>query len=123
MSLADILDTVLPVTVEADGALTVSYQGTVASLRTVPIAEGLEVVSLTQMLAWDLPCTPELRERVAAEAARAMFGTVTMSENAPGRADVMLRYNFPAAVEPPALRILVPLVLAGGAETAVTLRD
>jgi hypothetical protein len=33
----------------------------------------------------------------------------------------MLRYNFPAGVDAPALKILVPMVLAGGAEAATTL--
>ena len=40
---------------EDDGALTVHHDGTVASLRVVTIAEGLDMVSLTQILAWDLP--------------------------------------------------------------------
>ena len=119
--LADILGPVLPVTVEDDGALTVTFDGTVASLRTVPIAEGLVIISLTQALAWDLPCTPEFRERVADQANRTMFGTVTLTDQSGGQATVMLRYNFPAAVEAPALRILVPLVLAGGAEVARSL--
>ena len=116
--LAGILGQVLPVTVEDDGALTVTFDGTVASLRTVPIAEGLVIISLTQALAWDLPCTPELRERVADQANRTMFGTVTLTERSSGDATVMLRYNFPAGVDAPALKILVPMVLAGGAQVA-----
>lgn len=114
--LADVLGQVLEVEVEADGALTVRHDGTVAALRTLPIAESLEIISLTQVLAWDLLCTSELRQRVAQEASRAMFGTVTMNEDSVGRATVMLRYNFPAGVAAPALQILVPIVLDGGAE-------
>ncbi|MCW1957039.1 MAG: hypothetical protein KIH64_000535 [Mycobacterium sp.] len=114
--LADVLGQVLEVEVEADGALTVRHDGTVAALRTLPIAESLEIISLTQVLAWDLLCTSELRQRVAQEASRAMFGTVTMTEDSGGRATVMLRYNFPAGVAAPALQILVPIVLDGGAE-------
>ena len=37
-------------------------------MRTVTIAEGLEMVSLTQMLAWDLPLTAALRAAVAEQA-------------------------------------------------------
>ncbi len=122
MSLADILRQVLPVEVEQDGALLVRHAGTVASLRTVPLAEGLVVIALTQVLAWDVPYTAELRERVAELANSAMFGTVTMTQQPVGYATVMLRYNFPAGVDEPALKILVPMVLAGGAEAAQTLR-
>ena len=56
----------MPVDVEADGALTVRYDPTVASLRTVSIADGIEMISLTQVLAWDLPINADLRKRVAA---------------------------------------------------------
>jgi hypothetical protein len=104
---------------ESDGALTVTVDGLVASLRVVVIAEGLEMVSLTQPLAWDLPLSNEVRDRVAEQAGQVMLGTVTLvgkpaDENV---ADVMLRYNFPAAgLSEDALRTLVLLVLTTGAE-------
>ena len=50
---------VLPVREEDDGALTVHHDDTFASLRVVTIAEDLEMVSLTQILAWDLPLDNE----------------------------------------------------------------
>ena len=119
MSLADILGQVLPVEVEQDGALTVGHAGTVASLRTVRLAEDLEIISLTQVLAWDLPHTPELAAQVADLASSAMFGTVTMVEQPGECATVMLRYNFPAGgLGDVALQTLVLMVLAGGAEAA-----
>ena len=52
---------------EDDGALTVHHDDTFASLRVVTIAEGLEMVSLTQILAWDLPLDNEIRDKVAAD--------------------------------------------------------
>ena len=52
--LADVLGQVMSVDVEDDGALTVRHDDTFASLRMVMIADGLEMISLTQMLAWDL---------------------------------------------------------------------
>jgi hypothetical protein len=117
--LADILGQVLPVQSEDDGALTVRHDGTLASLRTLHIAEGLEIISLNQLLAWDVPSTAELRDRVTAQAAGTMFGTVTLSEDSDGNAEVMLRYNFPAGrLEEPALQTLVLMVLAQGAEVA-----
>ena len=104
---------------ESDGALTVTVDGMVASLRVVVIADGLEMVSLTQPLAWDLPLSNEIRDRVAEQAGLVMLGTVTLVEKlADGRvADVMLRYNFPAAgLSEEALRTLILLVLTTGAE-------
>lgn len=104
---------------ESDGALTVTVDGLVASLRVVVIADGLEMVSLTQPLAWDLPLSNEIRDRVAEQAGLVMLGTVTLVEKLADRrvADVMLRYNFPAAgLSEEALRTLILLVLTTGAE-------
>ncbi len=123
---------------ESDGALTVTVDGMVASLRVVTIAEGLEMVSLTQPLAWDLALNNKIRERVAELAGRTMLGTVALVEKvadgpaAPANgssakstrkpavkkvADVMLRYNFPAAgLTEDALRTLILLVLTTGAD-------
>ena len=101
--IADVLAKVASVEVTGDGALTVRHDGTFASLRTVTIADGLELISLTQALAWDLVPDAELRKSVAAQASRTMLGTVTLVEHPDGgldaeRADVVLRYNFPTSV-------------------------
>ena len=122
MKLADVLGQVLSVQTEDDGALTVRHDGTAASLRTVTIAEGLEMVSLNQVLAWDLPLNAELRKQVAVQANTTMLGTVTIAERPGKRADVMLRYNFPAGgLDDRALQTLVLMVLAAGAGVARTL--
>lgn len=117
MDLADVLGQVMSVETDEDGALTVRHDGTVASLRLVTIADGLEMVSLTQVLAWDLPSNAELRKVVAAQAHKTMLGTVTLVEQSGRRADVMLRYNFPVGeLGDRALQTLVLMVLAGGTE-------
>jgi len=123
MSLADVLGQVMSVEVTDDDALTVQHDGTFASLRTVTIADGLELVSLTQALAWDLMIDAGLRKTVAAQAAKTMLGTVTLVEHPDGgvddaeRADVVLRYNFPfAGLDDQALQALVLMVLAAGAD-------
>jgi len=122
MSLADVLGQVMSVDVEDDGALTVRHDDTFASLRTVTIADGLELISLTQVLAWDLAPDAELRKIVAAQASKTMLGTVTLVEHptaggAQQRADVVLRYNFPAGgLDDQALRTLVMMILATGAD-------
>jgi hypothetical protein len=128
--LASILGDVLPLEEEADGAVTVRHDGTIASLRVVNIAEGLDLISLTQILAWDLPLTKKLSEQVAKQARDSNFGSVTLIEkinekavqrnsgkSASKTADVMLRYNFPGAgLADDALRTLILLVLDTGAE-------
>jgi hypothetical protein len=117
VELAEVLGQVMPVEIEDDGALTIRHDGTFASLRALEIAEGLELISLNQLLAWDLPCTGELRKHVAALAGTTALGTVTMIERPGEVADVMLRYNFPAGgLDPEALQTLVAVVLTGGAE-------
>ncbi|SBS73941.1 conserved hypothetical protein [uncultured Mycobacterium sp.] len=121
--LAEVLTAVVPVEVEPDGALTVRYEGTFASLRSVTIADDIEMVSVTQVLAWDLPANADLRKRVAALAQSTMLGTVTFVESGK-RGDVMLRYNFPGeGLADTALQTLVLMVLAGGADARRAIVD
>lgn len=106
----------MAVQLEDDGAVTVRHDGTVASLREVTIAEGLDMVSLTQVLAWDLPLDDGLRKRVAEQANTTLLGTVTLIAQPGGIADVMLRYNFPVGgLADQAVQTLVLMVLSGGA--------
>ena len=122
--LAEALTAVIPVEVEPDGALTLRYEGTFASLRTVTIADDIEIISVTQVLAWDLPVNADLRKRVAALAQSTMLGTVTFAEQSGKRGDVMLRYNFPGeGLTEGALQTLVLMVLAGGADARRALVD
>ncbi|OBK72983.1 hypothetical protein [Mycobacterium sp. 1274761.0] len=109
---------------EDDGALTVHYEHTFASLRVVAIAEDLEMVSLTQILAWDLAVDNEIRDKVVGLAHDTVLGTVSLAEHVAGGgvADVTLRYNFPAAgLTDDALRTLIMMVLSAGADVRQTL--
>ncbi|WP_409429001.1 hypothetical protein [Mycobacterium sp. SMC-11] len=122
--LATVLAEVLAVDAEPDGALTVRHDGTLASLRVVPIAQDLELVSLTQVLGWDLPLTKKLRKRAAEQAALSQLGSITLVEKDAASADVMLRYNFPGSgLTDDALRTLVLLVLAKGVDVRDALTD
>lgn len=115
--LAAVLDGAVPVEEEPDGALTVRHASTFASLRVVTIVEDLELVSLTQVLAWDLPLTNKLRGQVASQAHTTLLGSLTLVERTSGVADVMLRYNFPGAgLSDTALRTLILMVLDKGAD-------
>jgi hypothetical protein len=128
--LGSILRAVLTVEDEPDGGLTVHHDGTFASLRVVNIADGLDLVSLTQIVAWNLPLTKKLSDQVAKQAHDSNFGNVTVVEKVADKAaqrnsgkgasktaDVMLRYNFPGAgLADDALRTLILLVLDTGAQ-------
>ena len=128
--LASILREVFAVEEEPDGGLTVRHDGTFASLRVVNIVEDLDLVSLTQIVAWDLPLTKKISDQVAKHARDVNFGSVTTVEKVADKAavrnsgkgaaktaDVMLRYNFPGAgLTDDALRTLILLVLDTGAE-------
>ncbi len=123
MELADrlrtVLDGVLPYEEEDDGALTVHHGHTFASLRAVSIADDLEMVSLTQILAWDLLLDNDIRDKVARLAHDTVLGTVSLAEQVAGAgvADVTLRYNFPAAgLTDDALQTLIMMVLSAGAD-------
>ena len=76
--LAAVLDDILPIQREDDGAVTVHHDETFASLRVVTIAEGLDMVSLTQILAWDLPLDSKTRAKVAKHAHDTLLGTVSL---------------------------------------------
>ena len=121
-----VLSEVLPLDEESDGALTVRHDGTIASLRVVTITDELDLVSLTQVLAWDLVLTKKIRDIVAQQSHSTLLGSVALQEKAaegPAKrnsgkaADVVLRYNFPGnGLNDDALRTLALMVLDKGAE-------
>ncbi len=129
--LLTVLGEVLPVEEEPDGALTVRHAGTIASLRVVTVTEDLDLVSLTQIVAWDLVLTKKIRDKVAEQAANTQLGSVAVVEkasettakrNSGKTADVMLRYNFPGGgLSDDALRTLILMVLDKGADIRSTL--
>ncbi|MGE2731698.1 hypothetical protein ACQI4F_19665 [Mycolicibacterium vaccae] len=122
--LSAILGEILPVTEEDDGALTVKHEETFASVRVVTVAPDLDLVSLTQVLAWDMPLNSRTTATVAKFTQETLLGTVSLVEKV-GAAkngskklgDVLLRYNFPAAgLTDDALRTLLLMVLATGSD-------
>lgn len=107
---------VVTVREEDDGALTVQHDGTLASLRVVPVADDLELISMSQILAWDIPVDRRVRAKVAELSRTTMLGTVAMVE-AKRLGEVLLRYNFPGSgLSDDALRTFVLMVLSTGAE-------
>ncbi len=124
--LLTVLSEVLPVDEESDGALTVHHGGTIASLRVVSITDGLDLVSLTQIVAWDLLLTKKIRDSVTEQSHSMLLGSISMLEkpadpaakrNSSKSADVLLRYNFPGGgLADDALRTLILMVLDKGAD-------
>jgi hypothetical protein len=121
--LKGVLNSVVPVTEEDDGALTVRHDGTLASLRVVSVAEGLELISLSQILAWDVPLDRRIRAKIAEQARNTMLGTVTLIEQK-RIGEVLLRYNFPGAgLTDEALCTLILMVLSTGSDVRRALSE
>ncbi|MBV8346853.1 MAG: hypothetical protein JOZ49_04725 [Mycolicibacterium sp.] len=118
-----VLEGAIPVTEEDDGALTVRHGGTLASLRVVSVADDLDLVSLSQILAWDIPVDRPIRTKIAQYARDTMLGTVVLIEKK-RIGEVLLRYNFPGnGLSDEALRTLILMVLRTGADLRRGLAD
>jgi hypothetical protein len=105
---------------DGDDALGFDYGAVPFALQVVTLTEGLDVVSLTGILAWDLPLADTVRTRVAAAADALQFGSVHLIERGT-EADVVLRYSFPATgLEDSALTTMLLLVLDGAASARGT---
>lgn len=83
------------VRVDDDGALTFQHGEVPGAVQAVRLAEGLTVLSLTCVVAWDLPDSPELAASAAERAGQGLFGTLGVVHTDRGM-DVTLRYAFPA---------------------------
>jgi hypothetical protein len=84
------------VTVDDDGSLTFQHSEVPCAVQAVELVEGLAMLSLTCVVAWDVPDDGELAERIATRAGQGLFGTLGLVRTEHG-ADLMLRYAFPAA--------------------------
>ncbi|MFZ2174716.1 MAG: hypothetical protein WAW17_11910 [Rhodococcus sp. (in: high G+C Gram-positive bacteria)] len=100
-----------------DGSLSFEYAGALCSLSAMTLTDGLDVLSMTCVLAWDRPVSSALHKKVADRNKDLQFGSIAVFAH--GRlADVILRYTFPAAgLEDEALTTMLVLALSG-ADTA-----
>ena len=84
-----------------------------ARCRACELDEGLPVLNLTCVVAWDLPADDDVPTRVAMGAGEGLFGTPRVIRGEHGW-DVTLRYAFPAAgLEEKAMGTLLMLVVGG----------
>ncbi|MEB3367892.1 hypothetical protein [Saccharopolyspora mangrovi] len=98
--------------VDDDGALTFRHSEVPCAVQAMQLAEGLTVLSLTCVVAWDLPPGEELAQSVAERAGQGLFGTLGVVRTERGM-DVTLRYAFPAeGMDPSPLGTLLMLVVA-----------
>ncbi len=100
------------VKVDDDGSLTFQHSEVPCAVQAVELAEGLLVLNLTCVVAWDVRDDGGLAERVAARAGQGLFGTLGRVRSDRG-VDVTLRYAFPAAgLETVPLGTLLMLVVS-----------
>ncbi len=109
----------LEVRVDDDGALSFRQRDVPGAIQGVQLVEGLAMLSMQCVVAWDLPDAVDVGTWVAVRAGRGLFGTLGAVRSERGW-DVLLRYAFPAEglAEKP-LGTLLMLVLS----TASQVRD
>jgi hypothetical protein len=111
------------VTVDDDGTLTFAHGGVVCAVQGTELDEGLPVLNLTCVVAWDLPPEHDVPTRVALGAGEGLFGTPRVIRSERGW-DVTLRYAFPAAgLKEKAMGTLLMLVVASASSMRTELTE
>ena len=110
------LETYHEVNVDDDGALTFRHSEVPCAVQAMQLADGLTVLSLTCVVAWDLPLSDRLAQSAAERAGQGLFGTLGVVRTERGM-DVTLRYAFPAeGMDPTPLGTLLMLVVSTGSQ-------
>jgi hypothetical protein len=100
------------VTADEDGALTFAHGGVVCALQGMELEEGLPVLNLTCVVAWDLPAEIDVPTKVALGVGEGLFGTPRVIRGDAGW-DVTWRYAFPASgLDEKAMGTLLMLVVS-----------
>ncbi|MGD9985725.1 hypothetical protein [Pseudonocardia sp.] len=84
------------VQVDDDGAVTFVHGAVPCVVQGLELEEGLPVLNVTCVVAWDLPVEVDVPTRVAMGAGEGLFGTPRVVRGDNGW-DVTLRYAFPVA--------------------------
>jgi hypothetical protein len=90
------LENYYDVTVDEDGALTFAHGGVVCAVQGMQLEEGLDVLNITCVVAWDLPAESDVPTQVGLGAGEGLFGTPRAIRGEHGW-DVTMRYAFPAS--------------------------
>jgi hypothetical protein len=111
------------VTADDDGALTFAHGGVLCVVQGLELEEGLPVLNLTCVVAWDLPLEEDVPTRVAMGAGEGLFGTPRVIRGEKGW-DVTLRYAFPAVgLDEKAMGTLLMLVVGNASALRAELVD
>ncbi|MDY6808029.1 MAG: hypothetical protein SW127_03335 [Actinomycetota bacterium] len=106
------------VTVDTESVV-VQVGSTRASIRALELAAGLEVLTVTQLVALDLPNTDALRDDVESCDAQLSFGALRRSDPEGVTTDVLQYYTFPAgSLDDMPLLTVLHMVLSAGADAA-----
>jgi hypothetical protein len=115
------LERFLDVRVDDDGALTFRHADVPCAVQAMQLVEGLSVLTLSCVVAWDLPDDVDLAASVARRAGEGLFGTLGVVRSASGL-DVTLRYTFPAeGLDAGALGTLLMLVVSAASQARADL--
>src|SRR5918998_4079935 len=97
---------------DEDGSLSFAHGGVVCALQGLELEEGLPVLNLTCVVAWDLPAESDVPTQVALGAGEGVFGAARVIRGDAGW-DVTWRYAFPAAgLDEKAMGTLLMLVVS-----------
>ncbi|MHC1561419.1 hypothetical protein ACR9E3_20850 [Actinomycetospora sp. C-140] len=108
--------------VDDDGALSFRHGGVPCAIQGIELVEGLAVLSLTCVVAWDL-ADADVPRQVAERAGQGLFGTLGAVATDRGW-DVTLRYAFPAeGLSVGALGTLLMLVVSTASQVRADLVD
>ncbi|MGH8922987.1 MAG: hypothetical protein ACRD0H_32365 [Actinomycetes bacterium] len=111
------------VTADEDGALTFAHGGVLCVVQGMELEEGLPVLNLTCVVAWDLPLETDVPTRVAMGAGEGLFGTPRVIRGEKGW-DVTLRYAFPASgLDDKAMGTLLMLVVSSASSMRAELTE
>jgi hypothetical protein len=109
------------VTADGDGTLTFAHGGVVCALHGMELEEGLPILNLTCVVAWDLPAEHDVPVQVALGMGEGLFGTPRVIRGSAGW-DVTWRYAFPAAgLDEKAMGTLLMLVVSNASALRATL--
>jgi hypothetical protein len=109
------------VTADEDGSLSFVHGGVVCALQGLDLEEGLPVLNLTCVVAWDLPAESDVPTQVALGVGEGLFGTPRVIRGSAGW-DITWRYAFPAAgLDEKAMGTLLMLVVSGASSLRAAL--
>lgn len=109
------------ITADEDGSLSFAHGGVVCALQGLELEEGLPVLNLTCVVAWDLPAESDVPTQVALGVGEGLFGTPRVIRGSAGW-DITWRYAFPAAgLDEKAMGTLLMLVVSGASSLRAAL--